>query len=117
MKNRSLTESLGELNEVVKQYINARIRLMQVVLLDKFAKGGTLLISAVIIVMAIAFIVFLLTLAFSYWYGQNYGSIIEGFLLSAAFYLIITLIIYWLRKPLITNRIIKESAEIFFEDR
>jgi hypothetical protein len=117
MKNKSLTENLAELNDIVKQYINARIRLLQVTLLDKFVRGGTFIVTTVIIAMAVAFILLLLTLAFSYWYGENYGSIVEGLLISAGFYAVLTLVIYWLRKPLISNAIVKGCSEMFFNEQ
>ena len=112
-KNRSLTENLRELNEVIKRYISARIRLFQLVMLDKFAKAGTFLITSVLVIISGAFILLLLTLAFSYWYGKTYGSLAQGFLISAGFFVLVTLIIYWLRKSFITNIIIRVMSELF----
>lgn len=113
MKHKPLTDNLAELNDIIKRYIKARIRLLQVILLDKLSKAGTLIITSIIVIMAIAFIILLLTLAFSFWYGEQYGSLMEGFLISAAFYVVITLLIYWLRKPIITNIIIRGLVEMF----
>jgi len=116
MKNRSLTDSLAELSDVIKNYINARVRLFQVLLLNKISKAGTLIITAVIIIMAICFVLLLLTMAFSFWYAENYGSMAEGLLLSTVFYIVFTLIIYWLRKPIVTNILIRKLAELFYDD-
>ncbi|MCB0804987.1 MAG: hypothetical protein KDC05_04260 [Bacteroidales bacterium] len=112
-KNRSLTENLEELNDVVKSYINARIRLFQLIMLDKFAKAGTFIITSILVMISGAFILLLLTLAFSYWYGNTYGSLAEGFLISAGFFVIVTLIVYAMRKSFITNLIIRVISELF----
>ena len=117
MKDKSLTDSLSELNDVVKQYVNARIHLVQVILLDKFTKAITFIIITVIIIMTASFVLLLLALAFSYWYSQSYGSLIEGFLISAGIYVVIMLIVFWLRKPLISNAIIKDFSKMLFNDQ
>lgn len=117
MKGKPLTESVAELKEAMGRYINARIGLVQVKLLDKFTKAGTFIITTVIIVIAVSFVLLLLALAFSYWYGERYGSISEGLIISAGFYIVLALLIYLFRKSLISNTIIRECAELFFEHK
>jgi len=117
MNDRSLTDNLGELNEVIKRYINARINLVKIIVLDKLTKALTLIITAVLLFITISFVIILLTLAFCYWYSNKYGSMVDGLLISAGFYIFIILIIYWLRKPLISNTIIKVCAPLFFNDQ
>ncbi len=116
MANQPLVDSLGELNAAARKYIRAQIDLLKVQFLEKLIRIGTYFFSVITMIISIAFILFSLTFAFSFWYGSQYGSLSEGFLISAAFYLVVTLLVYIFRKPLFANNIVRNLGNILFSE-
>lgn len=116
MENHSLKENISELNSIIKSYIEARIDLWKVLLLEKVTKIGTYFFTVIAILITFLFTLLFLTFAFSFWFGNTYGNITTGFLISAGFFLLLALVIYWLRKPLFSNNIIKNIGSIIFSD-
>lgn len=117
MKNKSLTENFSELSEVVKDYLDARIALWKISLIEKISKVGTYISIAVVLLLTFLFVLLMLSFAFSYWYGEEYGNLSEGFLIASLGYIVLALLMYILRKPIFTNLIVKNLSEIFFDDK
>lgn len=116
MENNSLKENLSELNTIIKSYIEAKIDLWKVLLLEKVTKIGTYFFTVISVLITFLFTLLFLTFAFSFWYGNTVGNITIGFLISAGFFLFLALVVYWLRKPLFSNNIIKNIGAIIFSD-
>lgn len=116
MENETLKENLSDLNEVVQSYLNARLNLVKVVLLEKVAKIGIYLFTSAFLMVAGLGVLLLFFFAFSYWYGEQYGSVATGFLLSTLFYALMALLLFVFRRPLFANNIIRTISTIFFED-
>ncbi len=116
MKNKTLQENFSELNDVIKRYINTRINLWKVQLLEKIAKTWTHLFVFILIIVSVLFIFLLLAFAFSFWYGSTYGNMSTGFLISAGLFALLSFIIYLLRKPLFANNVIRNIASVIFDD-
>ncbi len=116
MKDKTLTENVSELNHVIKRYIEARMDLWKINLLEKITKTGTYFYTSVLVILALSFVLLFATFAFSYWYGKEYGNIAGGFLISAGFYVVLGIIIYLLRRPIFSNNIIRNISAIIFSD-
>lgn len=116
MENKTLQENLSELNDVVQSYLSARLNLVKVILLEKIAKIGVYLFTSAFLMVAGLGILLLLSFAFSFWYGERYGSVAMGFLIATLFYTSITFAIYGFRRQLFANNIIRNISKIFFED-
>jgi hypothetical protein len=116
MGNQTITENFSELSSSVRKYIQAHIDLLKVRLLEKLVKIGTYFFSLVTLILILAFILISLTFAFSFWYGQVYGNLVGGFLISAGFYLLMAILVIIFRKKLFTNNIIRNLSQILFSD-
>lgn len=116
MKNKPITESLSELNVVIKSFIKAHADLLKVKLLEKVTKSGTYFLTVILGVVIAASILLLLTFAFSFWYGEVMGNIYEGFLISAGFILFLGVLLYLLRHQIFTNNIIRNIGNILFNE-
>ncbi len=114
MKNKSLVENFSELRDLMKSYLDARIKLWKVLLLDKLTKAGTYFITLLTFIVVLACLLLLLLFAFSFWYGTVYGSIYKGFLISAALYAFLGVLLFLFRKQLFSNNIIKNLGKILF---
>lgn len=116
MKDKSLIEDIHELSDVIKNYIEARIDLFKLGIIKKIAKIGTYFLSTIFISIIILVALFLLTQAFVGWYDEVYGSSSEALLISAGFYVFLAIMVFLFRKQLLTNRIVKNIAEILFDE-
>lgn len=116
MGHQSIVDTFGELNAAAKKYITAHIDLFKVRILEKLIRIGTYFFSVITLIIAMAFILFSLTFAFTFWYGSNHGTLSEGFLISAGFYVVLAIFLYVFRKQLFTNNIIKNMANILFSE-
>ena len=116
MAEKTLSENFSDLNEVVKNYINARLNFARISLLEKLTRIGTYFFSAIAIIIAIAFVLLFLTFAFAFWYNNSHGSIIDGFLISAAFYFAVGLLLFIFRRHIFTGNIIKCLANIIIHE-
>lgn len=114
MSKKDLNENLSELFALAKSYLSSYLKLVRLEALEKTARGGTFIISSVIILMVAGFALFFLTFAFSYWYGKTYGNMAEGFLISAGFYVLLGILIFVLRRFLISRPILKSFSKTIF---
>ena len=116
MDNKTLPENLAEINATLKDYINVRFDLIKVRLLEKMTQIGTRFLSLVAGVVALfSFLIFIM-FSFSFWYGQETGSLSEGFLISAGFFLLLIILVIIFRKKLFSNVLVRSLAKILFSD-
>lgn len=116
MSNNTLAENFTELYDAVKDYTESRIVLWKVEFLEKLTKVSTYLITtSVVLFMFMAALVFL-GFAFSFWYSQYHGSIIEGFLISGGIFVLLAIIAYFFRRQLFSNNIVKNISGILFSE-
>lgn len=116
MADKSFRNNLTEILLIAKAYINARIELWKLTLLEKSSLAGAFFISTVVLVLIIAFCLLFLSLAFAHWYGQVTGDLATGFLITAGFYVVVGIIFVLTRKYTITGPVIKNLASIIYED-
>jgi hypothetical protein len=116
MKN-GVFESLFGLKEVFQNYITARVNLWKIVLIEKVAKAGTVIMTSITVLTFSTFILLFLTFAFSFWYGEKYGSLAIGFLIAAGFYLLVSLIVILLRKAIFSGALIKGLKSALFSEK
>ncbi|MFP4487710.1 MAG: phage holin family protein [Bacteroidales bacterium] len=116
MKDKSLIENMHEFSDVIKAYIEARIDLLKLGIVEKIARIGTYFVSTIFIAITILVALVFLTQAFVGWYDEAYGSSSVALLISAGFYILLAIVIFLFRKQLLTNRIVKNMAEILFDE-
>ena len=116
MKNNTLSESFTRVNQAVSTYVESRVDLLKIQMLEKITRIGTYFLSSVFAIVAILFVFLMLGMAFSYWYGETKGSIIHGFLITAGFFLILAFISFLFRKRLFSNQIVRNISGVVFEE-
>lgn len=116
MKNHTFTEHFTELGDVLKSYFDARIKLWKILILEKFTKAGTYLFTSVMVLLSSFIILMFLGFAFSFWYGENYGSFTTGFLISAGIMFLIMVLLYLFRKLVFSRNILKKNSDFLFEE-
>jgi hypothetical protein len=116
MANQSFSENVNEIIKIARSYLNARIELWKLSLLEKVSLAGSFLIVSIIVVFIIAFCLLFISLAFAYWYEQMTGDLAAGFLILAGFYLLLGLILIIGRKTFILGPIIRSLSAILYEN-
>lgn len=116
-KDTTIQENLSELQEAIQSLVNAKLNYWKITLIEKLARVGTYLFITVMLLMSAIIILLLLAFAFSFWFADYYGTISQGLLISAGAFLIIIFIIFLLRRKIFANSIVKNMAEIIFEDK
>ncbi len=116
MEKNPLSENLTEITAAVKSYINARIDLLKLTLLQKITKAGTFMLTFVSVLVSLFSVMIFLMFAFSFWYGQKTGNLAQGFLISAGIFLILLVLIYLLRRVIFSNTLVKIFSNILFSD-
>ncbi len=93
----------------VEDYGNTRMELAKLTAIDHLSTAMSYLISHTIMVLAVCFFVLILSMGIAFWIGDLLGAIYYGFLIVAAFYGVLALILLIVLKPLkarIKNNII-----------
>jgi apolipoprotein N-acyltransferase len=116
MKNKTLSENLSELNDVLKSYLAARVKLWKILLLEKITKAETHLFTTLVVMISAFSCLLFLGFAFSFWYGETVGSYATGFLISAGFSLLLMALIYLLRKRIFARNILKHNKDLLFNE-
>jgi hypothetical protein len=116
MAGQSFTSNVAEIITIARSYVNSRIELWKLSLLEKASLAGAYFLSSVIIVLIGAFFLLFVSLAFAFWYGQITGDIAAGFLITAGFYVVIGIIFLLARHLLITRPLIKAISSIIYKN-
>jgi uncharacterized membrane protein YidH (DUF202 family) len=103
MENRPT--AIGSLFESAGSYLETRIDLLKLKTVDKSSEVVSSLVSSLIILLIIAFGIFILNIGLSIWLGHVMGQMWYGFFAVGGFYtaLAIVLTIFkskWLKGPL-----------------
>lgn len=114
--NKTLTENFEQVNQAFGKYVEARLNLLKIQLLEKITRVGTYFLSSVFSILALFLVLLMLGLAFSFWYGEAHGNLVHGFLISAGFFILLAFAAIWMRKRLFSDPIVRNISGIIFED-
>lgn len=102
--------------ENVKEYIQLRLDLLKINIVEKSSLFLTLFISIIIgIILLFAASAFFFG-ALAYWLGSIFGSMIPGLLIIGGFFLLLFFIFYLFKDKIIFGTLIKKLSEILFSD-
>ncbi len=114
MLRNDFKDLLVEVKEDLEDYLNKRIDLVKLHLVEELAHA----ISGLALKAGILFLFFFgflfVSLAFAFFIGELLNSAALGFLIIAAFYFLIALIFYLFRKKLIEKPVIQALIKLFF---
>ena len=102
----SLIEKLGELYALGQQYVESVVELQKLRFKERSSLVLANFITAFLIFSVVAMFILLGSLALALYLSEWLGSPGLGFLLVALLYLIIALVIFWFRRPLIVRPVL-----------
>jgi len=117
MTKSPFNQALSDLLNSIRKYINIRLTLVKLDVMEKSARIVSLTLAAVFILMLFMLFLIFLSMAAALWLGDLLEHQALGYLCVAGFYLLLGAIIYALRRRLFVRSVIKHMSEIFFEDK
>ena len=114
--SKNLTENLGELSGSAKSYVQAKIDLTKLTLLEKVTRFTSSLFTMIVVVLFSMLVIGFGAAAFAIWYGQTYNNYFEGALIAGGCLIILGLIFVLLRHKILTNPVLRNFSDILFED-
>jgi len=100
----------------LKDYLHLKLDLFKLELLEKTSRAGLLLFTFISVIFSVFSVVIFLMFSFSFWYGEKTGSLSQGFLISAAFFLLVLILVFFLRRAIFGRSLIKNISKILFSD-
>ena len=116
MENPTFSESVNTLKDHAKEYIDLRVDLVKLVIVEKLSRLASLLLLFVIFMILLLFAAGFICLAFVLWYGQHVGPIWTGALIVVGVLAIKAVILFLMRKRLLLNPIIAQLSKIIMEE-
>mgnify|MGYP006288503673 CR=1 FL=1 len=116
MKKGQFTDSFNDIFDTAKAYGKTQRLLFKLYLVEKVSRTGSMFLSTIVASVLAGILLVFITFAFSFWYGETFGSLSTGFLISAGFYLVLFVVFIILRKPIIENQVVKKATDIFLEE-
>jgi len=102
-ENNTLSSQFKKLFDQIKLYLDLRIGLLKLNVAEYLIKFFSTLVMWMVVFLFLFFVLVFGSFAFAYWFGNIIGEMWLGFIIIAGFYLVLALIIYWMRKSLIVK--------------
>lgn len=114
--SKNLADNISELNVAVRNYVQARVDLLKINVLEKAATTITILYILMVVLFFALLIVAVGVAAFAVWYGETYNDYVGGLLISGGGLILLALILVIAGKALLSNTIIRAGARSLFKD-
>lgn len=114
--SKNLTENIGELGGSAKNYVQVKIDLAKLTLLEKVTRFTSYLFSVIVVMLFLLLAFGFGAAAFAVWYGQTYNNYFEGVLIAGGGLILLALLFVLLRHKIITNPLIRNFSDILFDD-
>jgi hypothetical protein len=116
MEKTRIADNISEVVDASKTYIEANLKLFKLTLLERLSKVVSLIISSTLVMLVGTMFLLFLSLSAAMFIGSLLDSRTLGFLIMALFFLIIMLFLWFRRKTLVINPIIRTLNDIVFTD-
>ena len=116
METPKFSESMDTLSDHLKEYVNLRVDLVKLILVEKMSRLTSLLILLIIVLVLLMFTAVFLGLAFVLWYGQNVGQMWAAALIVVGVLVLKMIALYLLRKRFLLNPIVRQLSKIIMEE-
>jgi len=104
-----------ESKKAIEEYIEERMLLFKLQSIEKASKLIAVLFTGLLLAILGFFILLFLSILLGYFFASITGSLYLGFGIVAAFYLILFLVIFKIRKTVLEKYIINTVIETFFD--
>jgi len=116
MPFENIKESAEEVQEKVKDVIDSNIAYYKLWLFKVITKSSTVLLKIFLVAFFLVMFLFFSSIALALFLGKLFENDIVGFLIVSGIYLILMLIVYFLKEKIIESSILEKFSKIFFND-
>ncbi|MFA5588299.1 MAG: hypothetical protein WC987_05990 [Mariniphaga sp.] len=114
--SKDIRSNLGELNDSLKEYVQIKIDLFKLSLLEKSTKFTSYLFVFRIVLKFAILIIGFAAATFAVWYGETHDDLVGGLLIATGALIVLALVFIIFRKQVVTNSILRNFSEILLED-
>lgn len=107
-----LLEKYGESIGYAREYMAQQVKLIKLELAEKTVLISSIMVNSLVFFVLGLFVFGIGSIALGFYLGERLGSNAEGFLILFVVYLALYVILYALRRRLITNPILERILEI-----
>ncbi len=100
----------------LENYISSRLLLLKIDATEKISKTLAGLFKQIMLLMFCGSVVFFVSIAAALWVGEIYDSMLTGFLVMAGIHLLILIIVFVLRRPLLETPMKNRIIRIIFKE-
>jgi len=104
-----------ETQEMVEDYVSNRLQLLKLQTAEKSSKLISLLLTVLVMALLSFFILLFLSMTLGYYLAQKTGSLFTGFGIVAIFYVVLLVVVLYLRKRYLDKYISNTVIRIFFD--
>ncbi len=98
---------ISELRQLITEYFDARLKLIKLETFEKIAKVTAVLFSSLVVALLGFFLLFFLSMSLGFYLGKIFDSLALGFLTVTGLYLILFLLVMFMKKDLLEEFLIE----------
>ena len=98
---------ISELKQLITEYFDARLKLIKLETFEKIAKVTAVLFSSLVVALLGFFLLFFLSMSLGFFLGNIFDSMALGFLTVTGLYLILFVLVLFMKKDLMENILIE----------
>lgn len=111
-----IREKTDSIQEQFKDYIEKSASYYKLWFFKVVMKSTTMLIKFALILLCVSMVLLFVSLAAAIAIGECLGNYAVGFLIVAAFYLVLTIGVFLVKNKVVEGPILEKFSEIFFND-
>lgn len=116
MPFENLKDNLNEIQEESKAYIDNNIAYFKLWGFKVIMKSTTVALKFVLLTLCVSLFIIFASVALALTIGKLLDSYIYGFLIVSGIYLILAILLSFVKPKIVEGKILKRFSEIFFND-
>jgi hypothetical protein len=116
MSKSPFSQALSDLANSIRRYLEIRLSIAKLEVMEKSARIISLLIAAVFLLTLFMLFLLFASFAAAFWIGELLQDNTLGHLCVAGFYFLLGIILLIFRRKLFVGTVINHLTEIFFEE-
>jgi hypothetical protein len=117
MSKSPFSQALSDLANSIRRYLEIRLSIAKLEVMEKTARIISLLIAAVFLLTLFMLFLLFASFAAAFWIGELLQDNTLGHLCVAGFYFLMGIILLIFRRKLFVGTVINHLTEIFFEEK
>jgi ABC-type multidrug transport system fused ATPase/permease subunit len=116
MESQKLSDNFNEISGNVKDYVRLKIDFLKLTLTEKLSLIISALLISIILFLVFLFISMFVSLAFIFWFRDHAGPLYAGALIVAGFYLLVGVIVFFMRNKIFIDPLVSKISKILLEE-